>query len=45
LERIPDGERRTEEDLWERFEEEHSKLLGVLFDILSKAIALKPSIM
>jgi len=44
LERIPDGERRTEEDLWERFEEEHSKLLGVLFDILSKAIALKPSI-
>src|SRR5215204_4692565 len=45
LERIPDGDRRTEEDLWERFEEEHSKLLGVLFDILSKAIALKPSIM
>jgi hypothetical protein len=23
LERIPDGERRTEEELWERFEEEH----------------------
>jgi hypothetical protein len=44
LERIPDAERKTEEDLWERFEEEHSKLLGVLFDILSKAIALKPSI-
>src|SRR5215218_8835859 len=44
LERISDGERKTEEDLWERFEEEHSKLLGVLFDILSKAIALKPSI-
>jgi hypothetical protein len=44
MERISDGERKTEEDLWERFEEEHSKLLGVLFDILSKAIALKPSI-
>jgi hypothetical protein len=44
MERISDGERKTEEDLWERFEEEHSKLLGVLFDILSKAIALKSSI-
>jgi hypothetical protein len=44
LERIPDGERRTEEELWERFEAEHPKLLGALFDVLAKAIALKPSI-
>ena len=44
LERIPDGERKTEEELWERFEEEHPKLLGALFDVLSKAIALKPSL-
>ena len=44
MERISDGERKTEEDLWERFEEEHSKLLGVLFDTLAKAIALKPSL-
>jgi energy-coupling factor transporter ATP-binding protein EcfA2 len=44
LERIPDAERKTEEELWERFEAEHPKLLGALFDVLSKAIALKPSI-
>jgi hypothetical protein len=44
LERIPDSKRRTEEELWERFETEHPKLLGALFDVLSKAIAHKPSL-
>jgi hypothetical protein len=44
LERIPDGERKTEEQIWELFAREHPGLLGALFDILSKAIALKPSI-
>jgi hypothetical protein len=44
LERIPDGERKTEEELWERFEVEHPKLLGALFDVLSQAIAHKPSL-
>jgi len=44
LERISDAERKTEEQIWERFEVEHRKLLGVLFDILSRAIAHKPSI-
>ena len=44
LERIPDAQRRTEEELWERFEAEHPKLLGALFDVLSKAMALKPSL-
>jgi hypothetical protein len=44
LERIPDSERKTEEELWERFESEHPKLLGALFDTLSKAIALKASL-
>jgi hypothetical protein len=44
LERIPDGERKTEEELWERFEAEHPKLLGALFDVLSQAIAFKPSL-
>jgi hypothetical protein len=44
LERIPDGERKTEEELWERFEAEHPKLLGALFDVLAKAIARKPSL-
>jgi hypothetical protein len=44
LERIPDGERKTEEELWERFEAEHPKLLGALFGVLAEATALKPSI-
>jgi hypothetical protein len=44
LERIPDAERETEEHIWENFEAEHRRLLGTLFDVLSKAIALKPSI-
>ena len=44
LERIPDGERKTEEQIWELFAREHPRLLGALFDILSKAIALKPSL-
>lgn len=44
LERIPDRERRTEEELWERFEAEHRKLLGALFGVLSQAIAHKPSL-
>jgi hypothetical protein len=44
LERIPDGDRRTEEQLWELFTREHPGLLGALFDILSQAIALKPSL-
>jgi hypothetical protein len=30
LERIPDSKRRTEEEMWERFEAEHPKLLGAL---------------
>ena len=44
LERIPDGDRKTEEQIWELFAREHPHLLGVLFDTLSKAIALKPSV-
>jgi hypothetical protein len=44
LDRIPDRERRTEEELWERFEAEHPKLLGAFFGVLAEAIALKPSI-
>jgi len=44
LERIPDGDRKTEEQIWELFAREHPRLLGALFDILSRAIALKASI-
>ena len=44
LERIPDGERKTEEQIWELFAREQPRLLGALFDTLAKAIALKASI-
>jgi hypothetical protein len=44
LERIPDGDRNTEEEIWEHFAQEHPRLLGALFDILSKVMALKPSL-
>src|SRR5215216_3438556 len=44
LERIPDGDRKTEEQIWELFAREHPRLLGALFDVLSRAIALKGSI-
>jgi len=44
LERIPDGGRKTEEQIWELFAQEHPGLLGAHFDVLSKAIALRPSL-
>ena len=44
LERIPDGDRKTEEQIWDFFAREHPRLLGALFDVLSKAIAIKPSL-
>ncbi len=44
LERIPDAKRKTEEELWERFEAERPRLLGTLFGVLSESIALKPSL-
>jgi hypothetical protein len=44
LERIPDAGRRTEEELWASFEAGHPQLLGAVFDTLSRAIALKPSL-
>ena len=44
LERIPDSERRTEEEMWERFETEHPKLLGTLLEVLSQTIARRASL-
>jgi hypothetical protein len=44
LERIPDAERRTEGELWKRFEAGRPRLLGTLFSVLARAIALKPSL-
>lgn len=44
LERIPDDERRPEEQLWEEFEAAHAYLLGAVFDVLSRALAIMPTI-
>src|SRR5215217_5095291 len=44
LERIRDSERRTEESMWEEFEREKPRLLGCLFDALSRALARKPTL-
>ena len=44
LERIPDAERRTEEEMWAAFEREHPALLGATFDVLAKAMACKSSL-
>lgn len=44
LERIPDGERKTEEELLERFEAKHPKLLGAIFDALSRSMKAKESL-
>jgi hypothetical protein len=43
LERIPDNKRRTEEELWERFDVEHPRLLGAIFDVLAVAVKNKTS--
>jgi len=44
LQRIPDNKRRSEEDLWAQFEREHSRLLGAIFDTLSKTLKVKESL-
>ncbi len=44
LERIPDYERRSEEELWADFEDKHGRLLDAAFDILSKVLAKKPDL-
>lgn len=44
LERPPETERREEEEIWALFREEHPRWLGALFDLLGKAIALRPGV-
>jgi hypothetical protein len=44
LERIPDRERRSEEDLWEAFEAGHSRILGAAFDALAGAIRARETL-
>jgi hypothetical protein len=42
LERLSDTERRTEEEMWDSFDEAHPGLLGAAFRLLSQAIAARP---
>lgn len=42
LERIPKEERKTEEELLGNFEAAKAKILGGIFDVLAKAIAIRP---
>ncbi len=44
LERVGETERRTEEEIWEDFRQEHPRLLGAVFDALSAALRIKPDI-
>jgi hypothetical protein len=44
LDRIPDGARRSEEDLWAEFNREHALLLGATFGALSEALAERESL-
>lgn len=40
VKRIPEDKRLPEDELWRKFEEERPKILGGIFDILSKAMSL-----
>jgi hypothetical protein len=44
LERISGSNRKTMSEIWESFDNEKPLILGNIFDVLSKAIKLKPSI-
>lgn len=44
LERISETDRKTIFEIWKAFDKEKPLILGAIFDILSKAIKLKPSI-
>jgi hypothetical protein len=44
LDRIPDDERRSEEELWADFEANHSKLLGAVFHTLAEAMKVRHSL-
>lgn len=44
LERIKEEDRRAEEDFWEEFESKKPEILGAIFDAISKAIKILPTI-
>jgi hypothetical protein len=44
LDRIPDDKRRAEEELWEEFEYAHGRVLGAIFDALSRVLKERPGV-
>jgi hypothetical protein len=44
LERIPEAKRKTERELWSKFRADIPVILGGVFDIISKAMALQPTV-
>jgi len=44
LERIDPSQRQTEDTLWSQFDRDRAKILGAIFDILSEAIRLYPTL-
>ena len=44
LETIPEAERRTEADVWERFKRDRPALLGALFDAVATALQREPGV-
>lgn len=44
LDRISEYKRRTEEDLWSAFEEARPRILGGIFDVLSRAVGILPEV-
>lgn len=44
LERIPETKRKTERELWSKFRADIPVILGGVFDIISKAMALHPTV-
>ena len=44
LDRIPDDQRRNEEELWSEFEAEHGRLLRAVFDALAQTLRVRESL-
>jgi len=44
LERIPDDQRHSEESIWAKFEVEHPRLLGAIFDTLARTLKEKETL-
>lgn len=44
LERIPEDERKEESEVWEDFNRDKPKMLGAIFNIISKAMGIYPNV-